>query len=83
MPESLGAADLEQVREVVRRVCAQFDDAYWRRCDREHEFPHDFYAAMAAGGWIGVAIPEEYGEGGTGSPRPPSYSWRSPHQGRP
>ena len=30
------------------------------------KFPHDFYAAMAKGGWIGVAIPEEYGGGGHG-----------------
>jgi acyl-CoA dehydrogenase len=59
-------ADLEAIREVVRRICADFDGEYWRRCDREHEFPHDFYAAMADGGWIGVAIPEQYGGGGRG-----------------
>ena len=26
----------------------------------------DFYADMAAGGWVGIAIPEAYGEGGQG-----------------
>jgi acyl-CoA dehydrogenase len=32
----------------------------------EHQFPVEFYDAMAAGGWIGIAIPEEYGGGGRG-----------------
>jgi acyl-CoA dehydrogenase len=56
----------EAIREGVRKVCSKFDDAYWRRCDEEHEFPWDFYEAMAQGGWIGIAIPEEYGGGGQG-----------------
>lgn len=58
--------DHEAIREGVRRVCADFDDVYWRRCDSEHEFPWDFYRAMADGGWIGIAIPAEYGGGGRG-----------------
>ena len=58
--------DHEAIREGVRRVCADFDDAYWRRCDSKHEFPWDFYRAMAAGGWIGLAIPTEHGGGGQG-----------------
>ena len=56
----------EAIREGVRRVCAKFDDAYWRTCDSEHEFPWAFYEAMAEGGWVGIAIPEEYGGGGQG-----------------
>jgi acyl-CoA dehydrogenase len=58
--------DADAIREGVRRVCADFPDEYWRRCDTAHEFPWDFYRAMAAGGWIGIAIPEEYGGGGRG-----------------
>jgi acyl-CoA dehydrogenase len=54
------------LREGVRLVCSKFDDTYWRRLDDAHEFPWDFYDAMAAGGWIGVAIPEAYGGGGLG-----------------
>ena len=53
-------------REGVRRVCADFPDDYWRRCDEAHEFPWDFYERMADGGWVGIAIPEEYGGGGRG-----------------
>jgi acyl-CoA dehydrogenase len=58
--------DHEAIREGVRRVCAGFDDAYWRHCDEAHEFPWDFYRAMAEGGWVGIAIPEAYGGGGRG-----------------
>jgi acyl-CoA dehydrogenase len=58
--------DHDAIREGVRRVCSAFPDEYWRRCDGEHEFPWDFYRAMAAGGWIGIAIPEAYGGGGQG-----------------
>lgn len=58
--------DHEAIREGVRRVCAGFDDDYWRRCDQDHEFPWDFYRAMADGGWVGIAIPEAFGGGGRG-----------------
>lgn len=54
------------LRDGIRRACARFDDDYWRACDADHEFPWAFYDAMAAGGWIGVCIPEEYGGGGSG-----------------
>jgi acyl-CoA dehydrogenase len=58
--------DLEAIREGVRRVCAKFPDTYWRKCDAAHEFPWEFYDTMADGGWIGIAIPEEFGGGGGG-----------------
>jgi len=58
--------DHEAIREGVRRVCAKYPDTYWRECDENHEFPWDFYADMAEGGWIGIAIPEEFGGGGQG-----------------
>lgn len=58
--------DHETIRDAVRRVCAPFDDTYWRACDSEHRFPWEFYTAMAEGGWVGIAIPEELGGGGQG-----------------
>jgi len=54
------------IADAVDRACADFDDAYWAGRDQLHEFPWAFYSAMAAGGWLGVAIPEEYGGGGRG-----------------
>ena len=58
--------DHQAIRDGVAAVCSDFDDDYWRRCADAHEFPWDFYDAMAAGGWIGIAIPEAYGGGGRG-----------------
>jgi acyl-CoA dehydrogenase len=58
--------DEELIRETVRGVCARFDDAYWSERDARHEFPWEFYGAMADGGWVGIAIPEAYGGGGRG-----------------
>jgi len=58
--------DEELIRDAVRAVCARFDDSYWSGCDARHEFPRAFYAAMADGGWVGIAIPEAYGGGGRG-----------------
>jgi acyl-CoA dehydrogenase len=58
--------DHELIRDGIRAVCAKFDDAYWRHHDSHHEFPWDFYGAMADGGWVGIALPERYGGGGRG-----------------
>ena len=54
------------IRDSVRKVCADFPDEYWAEKDEAHEFPWDFYRAMAAGGWLGIAIPEPYGGSGRG-----------------
>lgn len=56
----------EAIREAVGRVCADFDDDYWRRTDETGAFPEAFARAMAEGGWLGVAMPEEYGGAGLG-----------------
>jgi acyl-CoA dehydrogenase len=58
--------DHEELRAGVRRICRDFPDDYWRDKDDRHEFPWDFYKAMAAGGWVGIAIPEAFGGGGQG-----------------
>ena len=34
--------------------------------DQAHEFPQEFYDAIATGGWLGMTIPEEYGGHGLG-----------------
>ncbi len=56
----------DMIRDAIRRICTDFPDEYWAKCDEEHTFPWDFYNALAAGGWIGIAIPEEYGGSGKG-----------------
>ncbi len=54
------------IRDSVEKLCARFDDAYWLKKDKEGGFPNDFYAAMAESGWLGIAMPEEYGGSGLG-----------------
>jgi acyl-CoA dehydrogenase len=54
------------IRQAVRDVAGKFDDEYWSKCDHEHVFPWEFYDELARGGWIGIAIPENYGGGGHG-----------------
>jgi len=58
--------DQQNIREAVLRHCSQFSDDYWLEHDRSGEFPHDFYASMAAAGWLGVAMPEAVGGSGLG-----------------
>ena len=60
------SSDHEAIREGIQRICADFPDEYWSEKDEAHEFPWDFYDALAEGGWVGIAIPEEYGGGGQG-----------------
>jgi len=54
------------IRESVARLCAGFDDHYWLERDRAGEFPHAFHRAVAAGGWLGVAMPAAQGGAGLG-----------------
>jgi acyl-CoA dehydrogenase len=38
------------IRDAVRKVCADFPDDYWLKCDSEHRFPWEFYRALAKAG---------------------------------
>jgi acyl-CoA dehydrogenase len=55
-----------EIREAAAQLCARFDDAYWLKKDEEGGFPHEFHRAMAEAGWLGIAMPEEYGGSGLG-----------------
>lgn len=54
------------IRDSIAKLCARFDDAYWLKKDKHGGFPDDFYAAIAEAGWLGIAMPEEYGGAGLG-----------------
>ncbi len=58
--------DQRLIRDSVAELARKFDDQYWMEKDREHEFPTEFYRAIADGGWLGLCIPEEYGGHGLG-----------------
>ncbi|HEY8610849.1 MAG TPA: acyl-CoA dehydrogenase family protein [Roseomonas sp.] len=58
--------ELSSIRDAVLRICERFGDDYWLKRDIEGGFPHEFHAAMAQDGWLGICIPEEYGGAGLG-----------------
>ena len=58
--------EYQPIRDAIRTICARFPDEYWAEADATHTFPWAFYEAMAAGSWIGIAIPVEYGGSGAG-----------------
>lgn len=58
--------DQVAIRNAITEVCTDFNDDYWLRKDREGGFPEDFYAAIASAGWLGIAMPTEYGGSGLG-----------------
>jgi acyl-CoA dehydrogenase len=58
--------DRAEIRDAVRAVCDRFDDGYWAEKDRTHSFPFEFASAIAEGGWLGIAMPPEYGGAGLG-----------------
>ena len=54
------------IEDSIAKLCARFGDDYWSACDTEARFPEEFYQAMAKGGWLGIAMPEEFGGSGMG-----------------
>ncbi len=70
----LGAAAIDftlselqlSLRDAVEKICARFGDEYWLARDRDKKFPEEFRGALAADGWLGIAIPQAFGGAGLG-----------------
>ena len=60
------SAQQHQIVNAIQRLCEPFDADYWLQKDTEGGFPHDFHAALAGAGWLGIAMPEAYGGAGLG-----------------
>ncbi len=58
--------DQAAIRDSVSKLCARFGDPYWLERDRDGKFPHEFCNAIAEAGWMGVAMPQEFGGSGLG-----------------
>ena len=54
------------LRSAIEKLCAGFDAEYWLRKDADGGFPADFHEAFARDGWLGIAMPEQYGGAGLG-----------------
>ncbi len=55
-----------EIRESVRRLCADFPGAYWQANDRDRAYPTEFVRTLTEAGFLSVLIPEEYGGSGLG-----------------
>ena len=53
--------DQKALVDGVESLCRNFDDDYWLARDQDGEYPFAFHQALAEGGWLGVAMPSEYG----------------------
>jgi acyl-CoA dehydrogenase len=58
--------DFPEIRESVRRVCADFPGRYWRDLEEAEAYPTAFVNALTDAGFLGALIPEAYG--GSGMP---------------
>ncbi len=56
--------DYPELRDAVRRLCADFPGPYWRRIEREAAYPTEFIAALTAAGFLAALIPEAFGGSG-------------------
>lgn len=55
-----------EIRDAVRRLCADFPGSYWQALDRDRAYPKQFVEALTAAGFLSVLIPEAYGGSGLG-----------------
>ena len=60
---SLGR-DYPELRDAVKRICAQFPGSYWRELERDSNYPTAFIEALTKAGFLASLIPEEYGGSG-------------------
>jgi acyl-CoA dehydrogenase len=56
----------DAIREAIGKICARFPDEYWLKKDKEGGFPSELHQALAKDGWLGIAMPEEFGGSGLG-----------------
>lgn len=53
--------DYAEIRNLVRRICADFPGVYWQKLEEAQGYPTEFVSALTAAGLLGSLIPEEYG----------------------
>jgi hypothetical protein len=64
-PAAAGARpEIEDLLDVVRRLCAEAIAPRAEEIDRANEFPHDLYAQLNELGLVGLLVPEELGGAG-------------------
>lgn len=52
--------DHPEIRDSVTRLCEGFPGEYWRKNDREQDYPREFVDALTQAGFLSALIPEEF-----------------------
>ena len=52
--------DHPEIRDSVTRLCEGFPGEYWRKNDREQDYPREFVEALTQAGFLSALIPEEF-----------------------
>jgi alkylation response protein AidB-like acyl-CoA dehydrogenase len=52
--------DHPEIRDSVTRLCESFPGEYWRKSDREQDYPREFVEALTQAGFLSALIPEEF-----------------------
>ena len=71
------------IRDFVRQVAKKYGRDYWLAKAREGAFAEELWNELAAGGYLGMLIPEEYGGGGLGMQEMAVLQEELSHQGIP
>jgi len=53
-----------EIRDAVQKLCLDFPGEYWRKLDKDRDYPTEFVKALTDSGYLAVLIPEEYGGSG-------------------
>ncbi|MGZ5380157.1 MAG: acyl-CoA dehydrogenase family protein, partial [Mycobacterium sp.] len=66
MTAVLSGTEEAELRASVFGIVTKFGNDYYTRCSETLQPPNELWGALAAGGFVGVNLPEEYGGGGMG-----------------
>lgn len=58
--------DQNVIRCAVEEICSPSDNVYCAQKNKVDVFPEFFYSTLALDGWLGLAMPLEYGGTGLG-----------------
>ena len=56
--------DYPELRDSVRKICAQYPGTYWSGLEEKEAYPTEFINELTQAGFLGALIPEEYGGSG-------------------
>jgi acyl-CoA dehydrogenase len=58
---SLEEETYPDIRDLVRKICADFPGSYWRKLEDSESYPTEFVQTLTQAGILSALIPEEYG----------------------